>query len=1072
MKKFRYLLMLCVAGVVGFSVYAMPIGLRFAMMGRAAAAFNDPVKNIGLAQVEVDCPDVTYCGTAYEPAVQSVKWGDDTLVAGTDYTLAYSGNVDAGTATITLTGTNLFNGTYITNFTIRPKPLTEGMVESIGNHSYTGKAQTPKPTVMDVERGMTLREGVEYTLSYANNTSIGEGFVTVTGKGNYTGSITRAFVIEPSEGSELEERLGGAGKVESDGNGGWIVTLTNDVDNAILPLEIPDNIGNVTIDLNGHDLVGEDGRDGARPSQDAGEDGKPAIVIVPGEGDGEPTVITIVNSGEDAIVQGGEGGAGSPAGNGAPAIEVTDGAQDGVLINIGEGVTAQGGDDDVPAIVGEVGVNEGTIIGPSRIHIPGEGTVAVPKSWKVGQKVTWKATANKGSVFARWEGPLVDSLNLTRNERRNPSLAFVVPEGFAANMVTAVFIMADDDDFHTLGITQTEFAPNETLSDVYVTDDSWSYVTAAVKGLPPGLKFDAKKSVISGKATKPGVYKVTVSATNATVKKPVTAEFEIVVPNLKSEVMSGLKPETDAYGIVLCGVNLDAGLIDCTPEDGWTGKVTGLPAGLKFTAKDVIDPKTKKVTVPANTVYGVPTKAGTFTVTFTASKKGATSQTATITLKTEALPGWAVGTFTGYVTDGGECGYATITVDANGKVSGKVLLGGTNWTFSAASYARMEKVEGIDDLEEAEAFIVEAEAKAGKVERAIELEVAACDGGFIETDLLNAVAEGSFGDGEAKLWRGMWKDKATAATSKATLAEFEGAYTLSMAASCDCGSGYLSLAVGKDGNVKATGKLADGTSVSITSPLMYDGADWFALLYAAPSAYKGGAFWMPVGLEPKGVLHTAIASPLWTSRNPQATDEYGAGFVRDLTFTGAYYDKLVKLSDSHGSLRVGLDDVPQLGYTFKETILDGNNRKKTESRAGSASAVDTLWQDGLTVTFNAKGEPAAAKATRPVQDRVTKEWAYEGSNDGGLTFSLAQATGVFKGSYTFWYDYVSAYDNTTGKETWAHTSKKVNFEGIVVQGMDSLSGFYLWDESAAYEDPQTGKEKTYKYKASKPVVLQ
>ena len=54
----------------------------------------------------------------------------------------------------------------------------------------------------------------------------------------------------------------------------------------------------------------------------------------------------------------------------------------------------------------------------------GAGKVTVPKTWKVGQKVTWKAKADKGSMFARWEGPIVDSLNLTKNERRNPSLAF------------------------------------------------------------------------------------------------------------------------------------------------------------------------------------------------------------------------------------------------------------------------------------------------------------------------------------------------------------------------------------------------------------------------------------------------------------------------------------------------------------------------------------------------------------------------------------------------------------------------------------------------------------------------
>ena len=307
-----------------------------------SATFNVAAKDIALAQVEVDCSDVAYRGAAYEPAIQSVIWGEKVLVEGTDYTLVYSGNVDAGTATITLTGSNLYGGTYTTNFTIRPKMLTEGMVEAIGNHPYTGKAQTPKPTVTDTERVVTLSEGVEYTLSYANNTAIGEGIVTVTGKGNYTGSIARAFVIEPSEGSELEERLGGAGKVESDGEGGWIVTITNDVDAASLPIEIPDDFGNVTLDLNGHDLVGPNG--------------EPVIRIVPGHDEGGPTQLTIVTSGGDAIVQGGEG---------APAVEVTEGAQDGVIINIGEGVTVQGG--GVPAIDGTIGENDGNLV---KVEVP------------------------------------------------------------------------------------------------------------------------------------------------------------------------------------------------------------------------------------------------------------------------------------------------------------------------------------------------------------------------------------------------------------------------------------------------------------------------------------------------------------------------------------------------------------------------------------------------------------------------------------------------------------------------------------------------------------------------------
>ena len=335
----------------------------------------------------------------------------------------------------------------------------------------------------------------------------------------------------------------------------------------------------------------------------------------------------------------------------------------------------------------------------------------------------------------------------------------------------------------------------------------------------------------------------------------------------------------------------------------------------------------------------------------------------------------------------------------------------------------------------------------------------------------------------------MWKDKSTAATAKKEIANREGVYTISLAPGegGEYGSGYLSLTVGKDGNVKATGKLADGTSVSATSPLMYDeDAGWFVYLYAAPSAYKGGAFAAAVGFDvstavsskPPYRLQPVMFTPWWSSKNPLATGEYGAGFDRDVSFVGAYYDKLQKLNDYYEALRLSFDGglgeaaLPRLGYVYKETYLDDLGRKTTDLVNMEAEAVDTLWQDGLTATVNEKGAIVVAKATKPEQDKETKEWAYNGSNDGALTLSFAQATGIFKGSYTFWYDYMSAYDETTEKDTWAHASKKASFEGILVQGDEpTMDGFYLWDATGTYEDEKTGKAKTYKYKTSFPVSL-
>ncbi len=60
-------------------------------------------------------------------------------------------------------------------------------------YTYDGTAKTPSVTVkMD---GKTLVFNTDYTVSYGNNIQVGTAKVTVTGKGNYTGSKTVDFTI-------------------------------------------------------------------------------------------------------------------------------------------------------------------------------------------------------------------------------------------------------------------------------------------------------------------------------------------------------------------------------------------------------------------------------------------------------------------------------------------------------------------------------------------------------------------------------------------------------------------------------------------------------------------------------------------------------------------------------------------------------------------------------------------------------------------------------------------------------------------------------------------------------------
>ena len=61
--------------------------------------------------------DQTYTGEAIEPTV-TVQDGSTVLTLGTDYTVAYSNNVNTGTATVTVTGMGNYSGTATANFTI------------------------------------------------------------------------------------------------------------------------------------------------------------------------------------------------------------------------------------------------------------------------------------------------------------------------------------------------------------------------------------------------------------------------------------------------------------------------------------------------------------------------------------------------------------------------------------------------------------------------------------------------------------------------------------------------------------------------------------------------------------------------------------------------------------------------------------------------------------------------------------------------------------------------------------------------------------------------------------------
>jgi hypothetical protein len=131
--------------------------------------------------------------------VQQVKVGT-VVVPSTDYTVGYSNNTNAGTATVTISPKTSepinLSGSATKTFTISAKPVSD-LTITLSATSFTYNGNVQKPTVTVKDGSTTLTSGTHYDLTWAGGDSkaVGSYTVTITGKGNYTGSVVKSYVI-------------------------------------------------------------------------------------------------------------------------------------------------------------------------------------------------------------------------------------------------------------------------------------------------------------------------------------------------------------------------------------------------------------------------------------------------------------------------------------------------------------------------------------------------------------------------------------------------------------------------------------------------------------------------------------------------------------------------------------------------------------------------------------------------------------------------------------------------------------------------------------------------------------
>lgn len=160
--------------------------------GYAKAAWTIAPQSLAEAEITA-VTALTYTG-AEQTQDFTVKLGEVTLAAGTDYTIEGASAVNAGEYTATVTGKGNYAGTLDAEWVIAPQSLEGAEVAKAAVLTYNGKEQVQAFTVKLGE--VTLIADTDYTVTGANKTAAGEYTATITGKGNYAGTLDAEWAIE------------------------------------------------------------------------------------------------------------------------------------------------------------------------------------------------------------------------------------------------------------------------------------------------------------------------------------------------------------------------------------------------------------------------------------------------------------------------------------------------------------------------------------------------------------------------------------------------------------------------------------------------------------------------------------------------------------------------------------------------------------------------------------------------------------------------------------------------------------------------------------------------------------
>lgn len=166
-------------------------------LGFSFSAYADDAKVLTDTNVTLSQQSFVYDGTAKNPAV---IYNGITLSENTDYTVKYSNNVDVGTVKATITGINDYSGIAVKEFKITPIKFDDKKVSvSLEKSSFVYNGQSITPVVYVAYNHNYLIQNTDFTATYSNNNAPGVATVKIKGIGNYSGSISKTYIILPEK---------------------------------------------------------------------------------------------------------------------------------------------------------------------------------------------------------------------------------------------------------------------------------------------------------------------------------------------------------------------------------------------------------------------------------------------------------------------------------------------------------------------------------------------------------------------------------------------------------------------------------------------------------------------------------------------------------------------------------------------------------------------------------------------------------------------------------------------------------------------------------------------------------